>query len=84
MNELLLIFCSTTSDTESLMFSSGFVFFPPCSCGPVIYGSSAVCLHTLRHGVAEGLLEAVGEHSRAMDRERAHWTGAGSQWVRWL
>lgn len=45
-------------------------------------GSSAVCLHTLRHGVAEGLLEAAGERSTAMGGERAHRTGAGCERVR--
>lgn len=45
-------------------------------------GSSAVCLHVLRHGVAEGLLEGAGERSRAMVGECAHWIGAGCQRVR--
>lgn len=60
-------------------------FFPPIyRSGAGSDGSSAVCLHSLRHGVAEGLLEAAAGRSTALCWERAHWTGAGCQWVRWL
>lgn len=51
--------------------------------GPGCHGSSTVCLHTVRYGVAEGLLEAAGERSPAMDGECAHWVGAGCQQVKW-
>lgn len=49
-----------------------------CVCGD---GPPAVCVHALRHGVAEGLLEAAAERSSAMDGERAHRAGAGRQRV---
>lgn len=43
---------------------------------------SAVHLHTLRHGVAEGLQEAAGGCSTALHGERACRTGADRQRVR--
>lgn len=59
-------------------------YFPFHRSGDGNDGSSAVYLHTLRHGVAEGLLEAAGGRSTALRGERAHWTGAGCQRVRWV
>lgn len=40
-------------------------------------GSSAVGVHTHRHGVAEGLPEAFWGRSTALHGERSHWSGAG-------
>lgn len=59
---------------HSLFFSS---LLSCCRFGLGCDGSSSVRVHALRHGVAEGLLEAAGKHSPAMDGERAHWAGAG-------
>lgn len=56
--------------------------FSVCSSISGCDGSSALSLHALRHGLAAGLLEAPGERSPALVGERAHWTGAGCQWVR--
>lgn len=79
MNQILM-YCSVRRITYVL---------PWCFCtfyrfAPGSDGSSSVCLHTFRHGMAEGLLEAAGEHSTAMDGVCAHRAGTGHQWVRWL
>ena len=52
-------------------------------CAPaVIGGPSLLLLHTLRHGVAEGVLKAVGEHPEVLGGESADWDGASYQQVR--
>lgn len=76
----LLIYCRVHRIPYILLrgFCSFYRFAPGSD------GSSAVCLHTFEHGVAEGLLEAAGECSTAMDGGCAHRAGTSCQSVRWL
>lgn len=63
---------------------TGSGLFSSCRVGADGVGSQTVCLHALRHGVAEGLLEAAGERSGALDGERAHGAAADCQRVNML
>lgn len=52
--------------------------WPVCSRpGSGGHGSYTLCAHALRHAVEEGLLEAAGERSSAVDGECPHGAGAG-------
>lgn len=53
-----------------------------CRFGFWSAGPSLLLLHTLRHGVAEGVLKAAGERPGVLAGKSAHWASAGCQQVR--